>query len=494
MSEGGIFSFVRCVKVRDRRSLVATTRHAQGVDKSSIAHRVEGRPFRALVYVPESDTYETVDPAPLPPPPEDEEARKAWVAPPPHPLVDLVARHDQWKEQADARHRKGTPIALHFITGVSPSWVTEEGGGSHNPENPRIRALLRAAADWCTEATGTAPFHVRFDLDERGTAVVDVVVSPTSDYSNGRTGKVRTWISTGKALAKLQGERDKSFQGLQDSWAEFAATRLDPRLQRGRPKKETLRDHVLSDDYGTTMDEIHAEITALEDARGEAEAAAATAKVQQAGWRQAHDEAIEARARAERAAARLRRRHGRGPVHPDRGPRGAGRGARTRVESCGGGGEGTDRAGAGGSGEVGGRSGDRAGADRAAAGGSGEDGGRECPGGRAYRARCGQARAAGDRARAGGRRGASGRLAAGRRKKVVGGAGIVLALGPLRLIESLRREIREKRGGVNHGFERLRFVRAAHAVVRRQADRRLVRGPRVGRRGPDAAVDRDPSP
>jgi len=92
------------------------------------------------------------------------------------------------------------------------------GGDLHDPENPRNRSLFDQAKAWAESWAGKgAVFGLSFDLDEKGGAVVDVMIAPV------RESRGKPIISTQKALVELKavtGERNE-YAALQTSWAEW---------------------------------------------------------------------------------------------------------------------------------------------------------------------------------------------------------------------------------------------------------------------------------
>jgi hypothetical protein len=93
-------------------------------------------------------------------------------------------------------------------------------------------------------------FGARLDLDEKGGAVVDLMIAPVRD-SRGKPV-----ISTQKALTELKGaagERNE-YAALQTSWADWCRDTLDTEIVRGTRKEITARQHMSPETYGAVMD------------------------------------------------------------------------------------------------------------------------------------------------------------------------------------------------------------------------------------------------
>ncbi len=163
---------------------------------------------------------------------------------------DYLAAFKAHKAELKAGERKGAPLCLQAICVVSPEWV-EQAGGLHDADNPRNRQLFDQAKAWA-ESWGGAGSVVatRLDLDEKGGAVVDVLVSPI------RESRGKPVISTNKALGELKaatGERNE-YAALQTSWAEWCQAHLDRDIVRGTRKELTQRQHLSPETYGAVMD------------------------------------------------------------------------------------------------------------------------------------------------------------------------------------------------------------------------------------------------
>ncbi|WP_299848008.1 hypothetical protein [uncultured Paracoccus sp.] len=163
---------------------------------------------------------------------------------------DYLAAFKAHKAELGAGERKNAPLCLQAICVISPEWV-EQAGDLHDAGNPRNRQLFDQAKAWAESWGGAGSVTAtRLDLDEKGGAVVDVLVAPVRD-SRGKPV-----ISTNKALRELKeatGERNE-YAALQTSWAEWCQAHLDREIVRGTRKELTQRQHLSPETYGAVMD------------------------------------------------------------------------------------------------------------------------------------------------------------------------------------------------------------------------------------------------
>jgi hypothetical protein len=163
---------------------------------------------------------------------------------------DYLAAFKAHKADLGVGERKNAPIALQAICVVSPEWV-EKAGNLHDPDNPHNHQLFDQAKAWAESWGGEGSvIATRLDLDEKGGAVVDVLISPV------RESRGKPVISTNKALHELKeatGERNE-YSALQTSWADWCGQHLDRDIVRGTRKEITQRQHLLPETYGAVMD------------------------------------------------------------------------------------------------------------------------------------------------------------------------------------------------------------------------------------------------
>ena len=140
------------------------------------------------------------------------------------------------------------PLGLHLLLNVSPEWI-EEAGDLHAEDNERNRRLYEEAQGFFSGIPGLVA--ARMDLDEVGGGVVDLFLAPVFSRTSrlrkdGSRGADIPEISVSKldALWREQTGERLAYSGLQTLWADHCAERLDPRIQRGRRKSETGREHL----------------------------------------------------------------------------------------------------------------------------------------------------------------------------------------------------------------------------------------------------------
>jgi len=166
-------------------------------------------------------------------------------------------------EQAYKRHksqmgvtteRKGAAIGQHLLVGVSPEWLAE-AGDPRDLDNPRVQKLIAGAKEWAESWMGLgAVWAVRYDTDEKGAGVVDILASPIRT-AHHKSGTSKPSISVRKANAELAekwGARN-AFVAMQDDWAAHAQQRLSKSLQRGEPKRDTQREHLTPEAYQAAL-------------------------------------------------------------------------------------------------------------------------------------------------------------------------------------------------------------------------------------------------
>ncbi|WP_282093629.1 plasmid recombination protein [Epibacterium ulvae] len=163
---------------------------------------------------------------------------------------DYLAAFKAHKVELGAGERKNAPLCMQALCVVSPEWV-EKAGDLHDADNPHNRQLFDQAKAWAESWAGKdSVFGARLDLDEKGGAVVDLMISPV------RASRGKPVISTQKALTELKGltgERNE-YSALQTSWADWCRDTLDASIVRGTRREITAREHLSPETYGLVMD------------------------------------------------------------------------------------------------------------------------------------------------------------------------------------------------------------------------------------------------
>lgn len=179
---------------------------------------------------------------------------------------DYLAAFKAHKAEMGAGERKGAPLCMQALCVVSPEWV-EKAGDLHDAANPHNQQLFDQAKAWAESWAGEgAVFGARLDLDEKGGAVVDLMISPV------RESRGKPVISTQKALTELKGaagERNE-YAALQTSWADWARDNLDSEIVRGTRKEITARQHMSPETYGAVMDKARESLSEAPDTLREA--------------------------------------------------------------------------------------------------------------------------------------------------------------------------------------------------------------------------------
>lgn len=185
---------------------------------------------------------------------------------PDDPLA-LEAAFRAFKAKTGAVEGKGAAIMAHVIAVISPE-ALRDAGDPRDPQNPKVQALFREAQAWARAEFGEESLiAARLDVDEAGAGVVDLYLSPTAMQSGGRGRKEKLTISVKTALegiAKREQVRQglekppRSYSALQDAWSLWAAEKIDRRLQRGKPKREAMREHVHADLFRERVQELNA--------------------------------------------------------------------------------------------------------------------------------------------------------------------------------------------------------------------------------------------
>jgi len=175
--------------------------------------------------------------------------------------LDLVEAFKAHKKETGAVERGNAEIGTHLLVVVPPEWIME-GGDIHDPNNPNTLKAIQAAKEWAESWQGEgAVFAYRFDLDEKGTGVIDLFTAPVFEQGrrNGKTVKTISPSMAKREIVKQTGEKT-SGAAFQTSWAEWAETNLDTRMERGNRKEETGREHIHAEIYAKAAETIKAEI------------------------------------------------------------------------------------------------------------------------------------------------------------------------------------------------------------------------------------------
>lgn len=205
-----IYAFARCHKIKNIAGLVAAEKHAKRQDNSKHINKT-------LTHLNPVSGYPGVDP------------------------LSIVEAFKARKRDAGASERKGASLAVHMLLGVSPEWIAA-AGDVHDPHNPRNVALFDSARAFMEDKFGAGSvIHTRLDVDEAGSGVVDVIVVPVTEYK--QRGKTKKQVSANAGLEVAFG-RGRNFRRLQEQWSAHCQSNLDSKIERGRSKEETGREHV----------------------------------------------------------------------------------------------------------------------------------------------------------------------------------------------------------------------------------------------------------
>lgn len=174
------------------------------------------------------------------------------------------------KEFGIKTERKGAAMAQHLLVGVSPEWLAE-AGDARDLNNPRVRQLIEEAKTWAESWMGEgAVWAVRYDTDEKGAGVVDILSSPIREQRH-KSGSSKPSISVNKANTELADKHGlmKGWEAMQSDWAQHAQKTLDKSLKRGIPKKKTNRENIPPEAYATAVERAVKDKTAELDQQKE---------------------------------------------------------------------------------------------------------------------------------------------------------------------------------------------------------------------------------
>ena len=238
-----MFAFVRAYKPTKIAHIREAERHARGINRSAKKRRRPDADARALArYIMPNGRMS----APRVVHPDGHPK-----APGSQPELDLEAAFKRHLKLHNARLRKDAAIGFHLIVGVSPEYF-DNPTDAHDPNSKAVHDLLLAACEWAEKDLGGV-WHARYDVDETGSGVVDVICSPLR--TDHRTG--RKWVSTFQPQAKLakRWRQAYGYRAMQDAWAAYASKRLGRQFDRGTPARKSGRKHVLAEIYGAALDE-----------------------------------------------------------------------------------------------------------------------------------------------------------------------------------------------------------------------------------------------
>jgi hypothetical protein len=221
MSSKPLFAAVRVQKIASMSTIRAAEAHGRRLDESSGKRVDASRTSMNLA----ASQYSPDDP------------------------LALESAYRSFRKATGAAEGKGAAIMAHAIAVISPEALADSGD-PRDPNNPKVQALFDQAQAWARSEFGEdALVSARLDVDEKGAGVVDLYLCPTAMQSGGRGRKPKLTISVKSALERIAAEngQGRSYSALQDSWAGWASKHIDPRLQRGKPKRQTMREHVHAD-------------------------------------------------------------------------------------------------------------------------------------------------------------------------------------------------------------------------------------------------------
>ena len=241
--ENGIYQVcVRADYIRGRGDLIRAQAHATRTGNSGKESRRDDLPNSHPVAL--AWCYSDGDEWHLPTPTvkaDDEDESAPPVAP--EPGLRLADSFEKFvADNGNPQPWKGGRWAFHLLVIVPPAWFS---GDPHDPDDPEVRRFFGEAIRWADSELGGV-WAARYDVDELGSGVVDVFASPILEVRNRRRimpTKAEKLLAN--RLAKDSGSKvPKTWSALQTSWALWAQKHLDPALRRGRPKSETLAEHL----------------------------------------------------------------------------------------------------------------------------------------------------------------------------------------------------------------------------------------------------------
>ena len=293
MSDSPIYAAVRVKRLVTNHDIAAVEAHARGSTSNARGKHIEGRLFRAIAVGTAKDGSL-----------RGSTLRVGASGRVPAGVVNSLGMRmrDSYRNHLDASEaklRKSAAVGLHMLVVVSPEWVRATGN-PHSPDNPRVKALLNTAMAWAKSEIGGV-WAARYDLNEAGSGVVDLLCSPTHAGVNNTT-----WVSVNKSFDALKAKHNqrKPYSALQDSWAQWAQEHLDPAIQRGEPISKTGRKHVDAERYKESL-EAEQRLAEVDEARARANRARDVAREEQRKAESATFVAASERKELERERQRL---------------------------------------------------------------------------------------------------------------------------------------------------------------------------------------------
>ncbi len=238
-------------------------RHACGRGNTAEKRHVEGAEHRCLALV--DGDVEAIEHA---------RARTAAVAP---AGLDIRAAFERRSAVTAAKQWGSRDFAVALIVGVSPEWVGADTA-AERVTSERAHAVLRAAQAWGEATFGPgAVIHARYDVDERGGGVADLIVAPVRTDKRGKR-----WYSVSQPLRDLARQLGRpgraTYAALRDSWHAWAVQHLDQTIERGIDGHRSGAK-LSPEAYGELQDRerairdgqarIESEQARIDDARGE---------------------------------------------------------------------------------------------------------------------------------------------------------------------------------------------------------------------------------
>jgi hypothetical protein len=187
---------------------------------------------------------------------------------------DIWDAFKAWKAESGAVERNGASLALHTLVGVSRGWLEEDGRDAHDRYNERISQLVLEARLWAESWAGRGSVsHARFALDAQGAGNVDLVIVPVrmQKRKSGRKKATKEVLTISGRMAKEELRKKHkartSGQAMQTDWNQWCAKHLDPRIQRGKSKNVTQREHIHADVLREEGDKLRAQQVEAEQSK-----------------------------------------------------------------------------------------------------------------------------------------------------------------------------------------------------------------------------------